>query len=180
MRTFIAIALVLVVTSCKKKHDDAPASGSGGSAEKSPDQPPAPPATGAGVTITDNAVPEFSGGYDKVFAQLRNEDNQTVVAFVRGCPSLTCTPGPWEPEQVSHTCPKAYIATVTIGGFTPDRYHVDMKIAGPADNAATGTIEHVKVELTDVGNDGVAGSVSIENTDATVSGSFKAQVCPRT
>jgi hypothetical protein len=178
VKTFIAIAIVLSVTSCKKKHDDAPAPA--GSAAAAPANPPSAPASGPGVTITDTAVPDFSGSYDKVFAQLRNDDNQTVVAFVRGCPSLTCTPGPWEPEQVSHTCPKAYIATVTIGGFTPDRYHVDMKIAGPADSAATATIEHVKVELTDVGNDGVAGSVSIENTDASVSGTFKAEVCPRT
>jgi len=140
-----------------------------------------PPARGGGgLAITDALIPEFSGRYDKAFARLRGDDNQVVVAFVRGCPALTCATGPWEVEKVAHQCPNAYVATATVAGSEPDTFHLDLKLAGPAHHASTGTIEQVELVLTAVGNDGVAGSVSVQNTDATVSGSFKAEVCPRT
>jgi hypothetical protein len=137
-----------------------------------------PPASG-GISIKDSLVPEFSGQYAKAFAR-RDGDSRTVIAFVRDCPQLTCAPGPWEPEQVAHTCPKAYIAKLTIGGSSPDHYTADIKVAGPAANVSTGTIEQVDAKLTRVDNSAVTGSVSVHNSDADVSGSFTAEVCPRT
>ena len=181
MNSRIAIVLVLAAVSCKKKPAAEVASGSAATptAPTAAETPAAPPPSN-GLAIKDVLVPEYSGSYDKVFARLDQDAQATIVAFVRGCPALTCAPGPWEPEQVAHTCPQAYIATISVGGLVPSRAHVDLKLAGPAEHASTATIEGVSVDLTDVGNDGVAGSVTVENTDATVNGSFKAEVCPRT
>jgi hypothetical protein len=156
-----AIALVLVLAGCNSNYDAAAGT---------------PP---GGVSIKDSLVPEFSGQYTKAFAK-RDGDSRTVLAFVRDCPKLTCAPGPWEPEKVAHTCPKAYIATITIAGSTPDHYTADIKVAGPAANVSTGTVEQVDAKLTQVDNSGVAGSLSVHNSDADVSGSFTAEVCPRT
>jgi hypothetical protein len=135
--------------------------------------------TPGGISIKDSLVPEFSGNYTKAFAR-RDGDSHTVLAFVRDCPQLTCAPGPWEPEQVAHACPKAYIAKLTIGGSSPDHYTADIKISGPAENVSTGTVEQVDAKLTRVDNGAVAGSLSLHNSDADVSGSFTAEVCPRT
>jgi hypothetical protein len=132
----------------------------------------------SGISIKDSLVPEFSGQYDKAFAK-RNGDGHTTIAFVRDCAKLTCAPGPWEPEQVARTCPKAYIATIKLGG-SPDHYTADIKVAGPADNVSTGTVEQVDAKLTQVDNTAVIGTLSVHNSDADVSGSFTAEVCPRT
>jgi hypothetical protein len=158
-----ALALVLVLASCNPNHEAAAGT---------------PPA-GGGISIKDSLVPEFSGQYAKAFAQ-RDGDERTVIAFVRDCPRLTCAPGPWEPEQVAHTCPKAYIAKLTIAGSSPDHYTADIKVSGPADHVATGTIEQVDAKLSRVDNGAVVGSLSVHNSDADVSGSFTAEVCPRT
>ena len=157
-----AFALALVLAGCNPNHEAAAGT---------------PPA--GGISIKDSLVPEFSGQYTKAFAQ-RDGDARTVIAFVRDCPRLTCAPGPWEPEQVAHTCPKAYIAKLTIAGSSPDHYTADIKIAGPAANVSTATIEQVDAKLTRVDNSAVTGSLSVHNSDADVSGSFTAEVCPRT
>jgi hypothetical protein len=158
-----ALALVLVLAGCNPNHEAAAGT----------------PAASGGISIKDSLVPEFSGQYAKAFAQ-RDGDERTVIAFVRDCPRLTCAPGPWEPEQVAHTCPKAYIAKLTIAGSSPDHYTADIKVAGPADHVATGTIEQVDAKLSRVDNGAVVGSLSVHNSDADVSGSFTAEVCPRT
>ncbi|HEX4455320.1 MAG TPA: hypothetical protein VH143_30885 [Kofleriaceae bacterium] len=159
-----AIALVLAVSGCNPNHEAAAGTS---------------PAATHGIAIKDSLVPEFSGQYTGAFAK-RDGDARTVIAFVRDCPRLTCAPGPWEPEQVAHTCPKAYIATLTIAGSSPDHYTADLKVAGPADHVATATIEHVDAKLSQVDNGHVAGSLAVHNDDADVSGGFTAEVCPRT
>jgi hypothetical protein len=134
--------------------------------------------TPAGISIKDSLVPEFSGQYTKAFAKL-DGDSRTVVAFVRDCPQLTCAPGPWELEQVAHACPKAYVAKLTISGSSPDHYTADLKVSGPASHYGTGTIEQVDAKLSQLDHSGVAGTLAVHTSDADVSGSFTAEVCPR-
>jgi hypothetical protein len=136
------------------------------------------PGIGGEVAITDVLVPEFSGHYRGAFVQLATDDEPATLALVRGCPALTCTPGPWEIEQVAHACPQAYIATLTVP--SPTGGTIDMIVAGPAEHASTATIEQVELAFEVLGNDGADGSVMVDNADAKVSGSFKAEVCPRT
>lgn len=150
---------------------------------------PAPPAAGPGAVAPPAApsgnglqvkhvIPDFTGTYDAAFAQLK--PTETVIAFVRDCPKLTCEVGAWEAEQVKAVCPKAYLATLHVPGQAAGRFKLDLGFAGPADNIATGTLEAVSVELTAVGQDGVEGSVTQRTTESSVTGQFKAQVCPLT
>ena len=181
----IAVALV----ACNKKQSAAtddnakpPASGSAASAPSAPSAPNAPNAPnepGNGLAIK-HVIPDFTGTYDNVFAHIVSQDNQTVIAFVRGCPQLTCEVGAWEAEQVKAVCPKAYIATIKVPSLVIGRFKLDVGFAGPADNISTGTLEEVRVELTRVEQDGVEGSASQETTESSVKGHFKAQVCPLT
>jgi hypothetical protein len=173
MAARLVLALAIVVGCKSKEPPQAP------EPAVAPKPQPAP-ASGAGLSITDTLVPEFSGSYDKVLAQVRDDDHRTVIAFVRGCPALTCETGAWEPEQVAHVCPQAAIATVTVDGEAAGGFRVDLKLAGPAEHAATATIERVSVELTRVEHDGVDGSAHVDNSDAHVDGAFHAEVCPRT
>jgi hypothetical protein len=171
-----AIVVCVVLVACKSKPKDAAPEPAGSNAPAKADDKPA---KHAGLAIT-HSVPEFSGTYDKVLAQLARGDEPTTIAFVRGCPALTCETGAWEPEQVAHVCPKAYIATVKITGDQPGKFHATMSFAGPAENASTATLDDVRVELTALGTGGVAGSVSNKTTESSVDGSFTADVCPRT
>ncbi|HUJ60188.1 MAG TPA: hypothetical protein VLX92_16895 [Kofleriaceae bacterium] len=180
--TRIALAL-LMLAGCGKKSpsNDQPAAraGSGSSAAPAPAAATPEPPPGNGLAVTDHETPEFSGRYDKVFAQLRHDEHKTVVAFVRDCPELTCETGAWVPEDVAHVCPKAFIATLTIDGEQPVTQRTTvLALAGPAEHAATATIAEVVVDLTAVGNDGVSGTAAVENRDAAVRGSFHAEVCP--
>lgn len=178
MTRWLAVALALAA--CSKKHDDKPAP----AADKP--MPVAPAPTGAsGLAVKDGPVPEFSGSYDKVLAQIDAGAKHTMLAFVRGCPALTCDPGAWEPEQVAHVCPKAYLATFDIPTdevSSPDgaTFKLDLHLAGPAENASTGTLERIKLELSHLDHDGVSGRAHHHTTDSSVDGSFHAEVCPRT
>ncbi|HTR52095.1 MAG TPA: hypothetical protein VMJ10_15385 [Kofleriaceae bacterium] len=180
MTSRLVLVALFALAACKKSKP------SDSNPSPSPSPSPSPTSSSTdhkpanGLSITDNLAPDFSGTYDQVLAQVRDYDHRTVIAFVRGCPTLTCDPGAWEIEQVAHVCPKASVATVAIEGEEVGKFHVDMKISGPADNESTVTVEHVSVELTRVEHDGVDGSVHVENSDARVTGSFHAAVCPRT
>ena len=179
-------ACVLAAAGCGKKDaakaDDngsaAPKKGSGqatGSGEGADT-----PAPGPGITVA-HTVPEFSGTYDKVFGKLANADEPTTIAFVRGCPAIVCTDNVFEIESIAQKCPKAYLAIATIpaGESKPGHRHSDVLFSGPAEKPATATLEHVKLELTDLGPDGIAGSASQKTTESSVSGSFKAEICGR-
>src|SRR5512146_1895906 len=168
----VAIVLVALLAACKSKPKDTPEPA--GSA--APGQ--AEPAAAAGLSIT-HVVPEFSGSYDRVLAQLARGDEPTTIAFVRGCPKLGCDTGAWEPEAVAHVCPKAYIATVKIAGDQPGTFHVPMSFAGPAESASTATLDGVRISLTALGNDGVTGTAAQKTTESEGKGSFTAEVCPR-
>jgi len=174
------LTLALAVVACKGKPKDASAPEPAGSAASSA-TPPADHAEAPknGIAVA-HIVPEFSGTYDRVLAQLASGDEPNTIAFVRGCPRLGCDPGAWEPEQVAHVCPRAYLATVKIPGDKTGRFRVTMSFAGPAESAGTATLEEVRVELTQLGTDGVAGSASQKTTESEVKGSFTAEVCPRT
>ncbi len=178
MTRWLAVALALAA--CSKKHDDKPAP----PADKP--MPVAPAPTGASsLAVKDGPVPEFSGSYDKVLAQIDAQAKHTTLAFVRGCPALTCDPGAWEIEQIAHVCPKAYLATFDIPTdevTTTDgkKLHADLHLSGPADQASTGTIEHVRLEISHLDHDAVIGIAHHETTDSSVDGTFHAEVCPRT
>jgi hypothetical protein len=153
-------------------HDKAGATGSGEGADT--------PAPGAGITVVHN-VTEFSGTYDKVFGKLANADEPTTIAFVRGCPAVVCTDNVFEIESLANKCPKAYLVTATIQGADPKpgHLHSDLAFSGPAEKPATATLEHVKLEITDIGQDGIAGSAIQKTTESSVSGAFKAEICGR-
>ncbi|HEY6036989.1 MAG TPA: hypothetical protein VIV58_22070 [Kofleriaceae bacterium] len=138
------------------------------------------PAAGPGLTVA-HTVPEFSGTYDKAFGKLANTDEPTTIAFVRGCPALACTDNVFEIESIAAKCPKAYLAIATIpaGESKPGHRHSDMLFSGPAEKPATATLEHVKLEITDIGPDGIAGSAKQKTTESSVSGTFKAEICGR-
>jgi hypothetical protein len=172
----LVIAL-LALAACKSKDKTEPAPAGSAAAAPKPDEPAA---AVKGLTV-QHQVPEFSGAYDAVFAQVSDADHQTVIAFVRGCPALTCDPGPWETEAVAHTCPKAFIATAKIPSLAAGKYTVDLAFAGPVENVSTATLEAVRIELTKVdANEGVEGSVSQKTTESSANGTFAAKVCPRT
>jgi hypothetical protein len=182
-----ALVLVVVLVGCGKKDaakaDDngsaaAPHKGSGqatGSGEGADT-----PAAGPGITVA-HSVPEFSGTYDKAFGKLANADEPTTIAFVRGCPAIACADNVFEIESIAAKCPKAYLAIATIPGgeSKPGHRHSDVLFSGPAEKPATATLEHVKLEITDLGPDGIAGSASQKTTESSVSGTFKAEICGR-
>lgn len=138
------------------------------------------PAPGPGLTVS-HTVPEFSGTYDKVFGKLANSDEPTTLAFVRGCPALACADNVFEIESIANKCPKAYLALATLpaGESKPGHRHSDLAFSGPAEKPATATLEHVRLEITDLGPDGIAGTASQKTTESSVSGSFKAEICGR-
>jgi hypothetical protein len=151
-------------------------SGAGGASGEAAKAEPAAPTQGLAI---QHVVPEFTGTYDRVLAQLTNGTDPTVIAFVRGCPKLGCDVGAWEPEQVAHSCPKAYIATVTIATDKPGRWHKPLAFAGPAEHAATASLDDVSWELTRVERDGIEGTARQHTTESAVAGRFVAEVCPR-
>lgn len=184
----IALAIALVVVGCGKKdaaktgdqgsagsghrRDNGEATGSGEGADT--------PGGGPGLKVAHN-VPEFSGTYDKVFGKLANADEPTTIAFVRGCPAIVCTDNVFEIESIANKCPKAYLAIATIPGQDPKpgHRHSDLAFSGPAEKPATATLEHVKLEITDIGPDGIAGTASQKTTESSVGGTFKAEICGR-
>ncbi|HET9991748.1 MAG TPA: hypothetical protein VFQ65_24635 [Kofleriaceae bacterium] len=183
MRLALAMVCVLAALGCGKKdaaktddngsaghHHGATGSGEGAGT----------PAPGPGITVA-HSVPEFSGTYDKVFGKLANADEPTTLAFVRGCPAIACTDNVFEIESIAAKCPKAYLALATIPGQDPKpgHRHSDLAFAGPAEKPATATLEHVKLEITDIGPDGIAGSAIQKTTESSVSGAFKAEICGR-
>ena len=141
-----------------------------------------PSQRGIGGDVVIIAEPnEFSGHYREVFAQLRPDDNVTVIAFVRGCPSQTCSPSPFEIEQVAHACPKAYVATVEIPGVEAAQRDVDVHLAGPAEHAFTRTLEGARIDVTTIDSDHLTGVLMLDTMDGSVKdGAFTADVCPRT
>src|SRR5882762_1093556 len=109
----IALVLVLAAACSKGSAKNAPdpekepAKGAAKDpAAKDPGGDEAEPVEQAGVNVKLEAK-EFSGSYDKVFGRFTNGTDPNVIVFVKGCAKLTCDPGPWEPEQVAHVCPKA-------------------------------------------------------------------------
>ena len=108
--TRVAIALLAVIACGKAK--DPPSSPTGATTTV---EPAAAPAAALGLQVK-HVVPEFSGTYDLALAQLSSPDNETVIAFVRGCPKLTCEIGAWEPGQIAAVCPKAFLATIHVPG----------------------------------------------------------------
>ena len=145
-------------------------------------EPVEPTQRGIGGDVVITAEPaEFSGHYRSVFAQLRDDDNTTVIAFVRGCPTQRCTPSPFEIEQVAHACPNAYVATVELPGVAPSVQDVDLHLAGPASHAFTRTLEGAHVETTTIDSEHVIGVVTLDTMDGSISdGAFTADICPRT
>jgi hypothetical protein len=187
MRTAL---LLIALFGCGKKTDsDAPSATAAGSSEGSAkpratggsgegaDTPP----PGAGLTVV-HSVGEFSGTYDKAFGKLANGDEPTTIAFLRGCPAASCADNVFEIESLAAKCPKGYLALAKLRGTEPRPGHhrSDFTFAGPAEKASTATIEKVKLELSDIGPDGIAGSVAQKSEDSSVTGTFKAEVCPRT
>jgi hypothetical protein len=180
------IALVLLVAaacskgSAKNTPDPEPSKDPAKGAAKDPSGGEAEPVEQAkGVSVKLEAA-EFSGSYDKVFGRYTNGTDPNVIVFVKGCAKLTCDPGPWEPEQVAHVCPKAYLATATFAGDKKGKFKVDLKFAGPADNPSTATKEGVWLDLTKLDNDGIAGKASQKDEVSNVKGEFTATLCPRT
>jgi hypothetical protein len=191
----ISLGIVVVLGACKKHAEDSsqpapgPQPGAQGANEKTKpkaradepvgDQGAAAPTVVYGSSLkVKHSVADFSGSYDTVFAQLK--DGATYVAWVRDCPKLTCDGAPFEIETVAKTCPKAYTAVIKVDNQDLGKSHPDIKFSGPADSAATATLEHASVNLTKVGNDGVSGSLSLDNTDSSAHAQFEAQVCPQT
>jgi hypothetical protein len=178
---FIAIAVLLVA--CGKKADapagagsgKGPASRTGGSGDGADTPPPGP-----GMTVK-HTVDDFSGTYDRVFAKLPNDAEGTTIAFVRGCPAIACTDNVFEIEGLAAKCPKAYIAIAKIDGQDPKpgKFYYDMTFAGPAEKVATATLEKVRLAISAIGPDGVAGEISQKTTESSVSGTFKAEICGR-
>ncbi|HEX7704225.1 MAG TPA: hypothetical protein VF403_25960 [Kofleriaceae bacterium] len=182
----VALALLIVAAACGKK-SDAPAtesSGSGsskaasrvgGSGEGADTPPPGP-----GLTVK-HTVDEFSGTYDKVFAKLANDAEGTTIAFVRGCPNVVCTDNVFEIEALAAKCPKAYLALATIQGQDPKPGHhrSDLTFAGPAEKSSTAVLEHVRLEISAIGPDGIAGEAIQKTTESSVAGTFKAEICGR-
>lgn len=183
MRTAL---LLVALLGCSKK-TDAPAAGSAeGSAKHAPltgsGQGADTPAPGPGITVV-HSVGEFSGTYDKAFGKLANGDEPTTIAFVRGCPAAACADNPFEIEALAAKCPKAYLALAKLRGESPHPGHnrAEFLFAGPAEKASTVTLDDkVKLELTDINQDGIAGSASEKMENSSVTGSFKAEICPRT
>src|SRR5258706_14631557 len=103
----VALALV-VFAACKSKDTTEPAptgAAGSGSAVAKPEKPAGDEPAPKGVTI-QHQVADFSGNYELAFAQGSDADHQITIAFVRGCPSLTGSPEPWEAEQARQPCPK--------------------------------------------------------------------------
>jgi len=178
----VALLACVLAFGCAKKDaakaDQGSAKGSAqatGSGEGADTPPPGP-----GLTVK-HSVPEFSGAYDKAFGKLANNDEPTTIAFVRDCPALVCTDNVFEIESIANKCPKAYLAIATLPGpeSKSGHRHSDILFSGPAEKAMTATLEHVKLEITDIGPDGIAGSASQKTTESSVSGSFKAEICGR-
>jgi hypothetical protein len=179
---WLAIALVLA-SACGKKaaqesSGSASASGSASTATAKSDDKAAP--TGPGITVT-HSVAEFSGSYDKVFGKLANADEPTTIAFVRGCPTVVCTDNVFEIESLAAKCPKAYLAIATIMGQDPKpgHHHSDVTFSGPAEKPSTGTLEHVRLEITAISQDGIEGEAVQKTTESSVAGTFKAEICGR-
>ena len=184
---YIVVAL-FALAACKSKDKTEPAatgsgsaavgSAAGGSAAAKPDESATDSAKG--VTV-HHQVGELSGSYDVAFAKVSDADHQITLALVRGCPTLTCDPGPWEAEQVAHACPKAYIATARVPGLEAGKYTLDVSFAGPMDNVSTATLESVRLELTKVDiNASIEGTFKHKTTESSATGTFVAVVCPRT
>jgi hypothetical protein len=180
---WLAIALVLASACGKKKAEESSGSASGsasgsGSTDTTKTDKAAP--TGPGITVT-HSVPELSGSYDKVFGKLANADEPTTIAFVRGCPSVACTDNVFEVESLAAKCPKAYLAIATIKGQDPKpgTHHSDMVFSGPAEKPSTGTLEHVRLEISAISQDGIEGEAVHKTTDSSVAGKFKAEICGR-
>ncbi|MEO8552836.1 MAG: hypothetical protein ABI678_22815, partial [Kofleriaceae bacterium] len=148
----------------------------GGSGEGADTPPP-----GVGLTVA-HSVGEFSGTYDKAFGKLANGDEPTTIAFLRGCSAASCADNVFEIESLAAKCPKGYLALAKLRGEEPRAGHrrADVVFAGPAEKSSTVTIEKVKLEITDMGPDGIAGSASQKSEDTSVTGTFKAEICPRT
>lgn len=188
MRVALAIAFVLT-GACGKKKDAGPTegsapvtSGTSGTFGTSGTKGSATSALAVpGVSISTSVNPEFAGTYDKAFAKLGNADEATTIAFVRGCPALLCTDNVFEIESIAAKCPKAYLATAALAvkNPKPGDHMSDVVVAGPAERSSTLTLARVDLTLTDVGQDGVAGSASQSTTESKVSGSFKAEICGR-
>ncbi len=183
MRAALAIALVLA-GGCGKKKEAGSMEGAAptkGSATSGSGAGAASPPTGPGVSITSSTNPEFAGTYDKAFAKLGNADEATTIVFVRGCPSLVCSDNVFEIEAIAAKCPKAYLATAALAAKNPKPgdHMADVVIAGPAEKSSTITLPQVDLTLTQVGQDGVAGSAAQSTTESKVSGSFSAEICGR-
>ncbi|MEO8845154.1 MAG: hypothetical protein ABI591_24760 [Kofleriaceae bacterium] len=179
----LALALLLI-TACSKKSETPATAGSGSGAGSSKaaaggSGEGAAPA-GPGLTVK-HSVGEFSGSYDKVFAKLANDAEGTTIAFVRGCPSVVCTDNVFELESLAAKCPKAYLALATIQGQDPQPgpHRSDLTFAGPAEKSSTAVLEHVRLEISAIGPDGVAGEAFQTTTESSVSGTFKAEICGR-
>lgn len=176
---WLAIALVLATACGKKKAEESSGTGSAsGSGSTAATDKAAP--TGPGITVT-HSVPEFSGSYDKVFGKLANADEPTTIAFVRGCPNVVCTDNVFEIESLAAKCPKAYLAIATIKGQDPKpgSHHSDVTFAGPAEKPSTGTLEHVRLEISAISQDGIEGEAVQKTTESSVAGKFKAEICGR-
>jgi hypothetical protein len=193
-----AISVALITLACSKSSSESsPAIGSaaGSAAAPTSDEPAAadsPEGTAAepakapssdaakGITVKHH-VSEMSGNYDLAYAQVDQSNNQITIAFVRGCPKLTCSPGPWEAEQVVGVCPDAYLATAKVPRLTGGRHTLDVSFAGPMNNVSTATLEGVRIELKSVDiNARITGTVSQKTSESSAKGSFTAKVCPRT
>ena len=179
--TGLAVALAVLACACGKKADAPATEGSGKAARTggSGDGADTPP-PGPGLTVK-HTVDEFSGTYDKVFAKLANDAEPTTIAFVRGCPAVVCTDNVFEIEALAAKCPKAYLALAVIQGQAPKPGHhrSDLKFAGPAAQPATAVLEHVRLEVSAIGPDGVAGEAIQKTTESSVAGMFNAEICGR-
>jgi len=182
--THLALALLVIAAACGKNKDAPAGEGAGsskaasrvgGSGEGADTPPPGP-----GLTVK-HTVGEFSGTYDKVFGKLPNDVEGTTIAFVRGCPNVVCTDNVFEIESLAAKCPKAYLALATIAGQDPKPGHhrSDLSFAGPAEKASTAVLEHVRLEISAIGPDGIAGEATQKTTESSVSGAFKAEICGR-
>ena len=177
MRRWLIVALALASACGKKASESGTGSGSGSGLTAETDK--AAP-TGPGITVT-HSVAEFSGSYDKVFGKLANADEPTTIAFVRGCPSIACTDNVFEIESIAAKCPKAYLALATVKGQDPKpgSHHAAVTFAGPAEKPSTATLEHVKLEISAISQDGIEGEAVQKTTESSVAGKFKAEICGR-
>jgi hypothetical protein len=126
--------------------------------------------------------PKFAGKYENAFAQLTS-DGKVVLAFVRGCPQLTCEvvaadSGPSAGARgIAEMCPESGFATVILPSQKVQTFQADLEIGAPARKADITTLENVRIDITSIGHDRVTGSASSKTGGSSVDGHFAAIVC---